>query len=240
LDRELLDAFDASAQRRIAFVLAADRGEWDHAVPVEHPAYATYLKMLAQRMDIGIHPSYMSSQAEYLTAGERDRLRAAVNSRITLSRQHFLRFSMPKTFRDALTLGFTEEHSMGCHDRLGFRAGTCTPYAWYDLEREQATDLIIHPFAVMDNTLREKLKLDPEEAVKASRSIIESVKRVRGTFTGLWHESFLSSSQTNSATAPRNRQAGLGCTAAALREQALVRAKLGARPREPRLGGLGG
>jgi len=88
---------------------------------------------------------------------------------------------------------------MGCHDRLGFRAGTCTPYAWYDLERERATALIIHPFAVMDNTLREKLKLDPDAAVEAARAIIDSVKRVRGTFTGLWHESFLSSSASNRA-----------------------------------------
>ena len=199
LDREVLDAFEASAKRRIAFILAAERGEWDHAVPVEHPGYTAYLRSLTEHLEIGIHPSYRTSVSAHLTANERDRLRDAVSMPILLSRQHFLRFATPGTFRTAIESGFTEEHSMGCHDRLGFRAGTCTPYAWYDLEHERATALIIHPFAVMDNTLREKLKLDPDAAVEAARAIIDSVKRVRGTFTGLWHESFLSSSASNRA-----------------------------------------
>jgi hypothetical protein len=86
---------------------------------------------------------------------------------------------------------------MGCHDRLGFRAGTCSPYRWYDLDREQATDLVIHPFAVMDNTLRNKLRLTPDEAVRAACAIVDSVKIVGGTFSGLWHESFLASRGPN-------------------------------------------
>lgn len=198
-ENEVFEAFESSSLRRIAFILAADRGEWDHAVPVEDPDYATYLKSLAARMEIGIHPSYRTSESIRLTATERDRLQDALRIPIRCSRQHFLRLATPATFRSAIELGFTEEHSMGCHDRLGFRAGTCTPYAWYDLEREEATALIIHPFAVMDNTLREKLKLAPEQAIEACAPIIEAVRRVRGTFTGLWHESFLSSSPPHRA-----------------------------------------
>ncbi|MBK6342368.1 MAG: polysaccharide deacetylase family protein [Flavobacteriales bacterium] len=191
LDAELLHAIEASSTRLIAFVLAADRGPLDHAVPVEHPRYAAYLQSLAARIEIGLHPSYRSSLSEGLTAHEQARLSTAVGKPIRSSRQHFLRFTTPGTFRTAIALGFQEEHSMGCHDRLGFRAGTCTPYPWYDLEHEQSTELMIHPFAVMDNTLSEKLRLSPDEAVREASLIIETVKRVRGTFTGLWHESFL-------------------------------------------------
>lgn len=126
-----------------------------------------------------------------MTQRECSRLSAILAREVRLGRQHFLRYTMPSTFRTAIQAGLTEEHSMGLHDRLGFRAGTCTPYDWFDLERDATTGLIIHPFAVMDNTLRNKLRLEPEQAVAEARVIVESVKRVNGTFTGLWHESFL-------------------------------------------------
>lgn len=191
LDDQVLDTLRSNAERSIAFVLAADRGTWDHAVAVDHPAYAIELRRLAGRMEIGVHPSYRSSATEGLTELERDRLSRVIAGDVSLSRQHFLRFLMPRTFRTAIALGMKEEHSMGCHDQLGFRAGTCTPYTWYDLERDAPTSLTIHPFCVMDNTLRVKLRLDPAQAVKEVRPIIDSVRKVRGTFTGLWHESFL-------------------------------------------------
>ncbi|MBK7944195.1 MAG: polysaccharide deacetylase family protein [Flavobacteriales bacterium] len=194
LDEALLTCFSEAAQRSIAFILAAQRGPWDHAVPVSDARYARYLRELAQRMEVGLHPSYYSSTAPDMMRVERDRLFDAIAQPITLSRQHFLRTRIPSTFREAVALGMREEHSMGCHDQIGFRAGTCTPYAWYDLEQEAETSLMIHPFAVMDNTLREKMKLSPDEAVARATEVIAAIKKVDGQFIGLWHESYLASS----------------------------------------------
>lgn len=62
LDDEVLDAFGSSAARSIAFILASDRGKWDHAVPVEDHAYAAYLRSLATRMEIGLHHPTRAAQ----------------------------------------------------------------------------------------------------------------------------------------------------------------------------------
>jgi hypothetical protein len=194
LDEEVLGVMRSSAQRRIAFILAADRGPMDHAVPVEHPRYARYLGALRRDFEIGLHPSYRTSAETGRMGREQVRLAAAIGSPVRLTRQHFLRAALPGTFREAIALGMREEHSMGCHDALGFRAGTCTPHHWYDLGREQATELLIHPFAVMDNTLREKLRLTPEQALQDASAVIAAARKVNGAFTGLWHESFLASS----------------------------------------------
>ena len=199
IDDELKARFRSGSDEVKFFVLAAARGTWDHAVPVGHPAYAKALRDLTSWAIVGLHPSYFSSEREGLTARERNALQHVIGKDITATRQHFLRLRVPDTLRELETLGIKEEHSFGVHDRLGFRCGTCTPYRWYDLQQERSTELMIHPFTVMDNTLRDKLGLSPEEAVQRVRSMIAAVKRVNGTFTGLWHESFLARTGKHSA-----------------------------------------
>lgn len=199
IDDDVFARFRDAADRIIFFVLVAPRGEWDHAVPVDHPAYAPVLNALAKRAEVGLHPSYFSSDKPGTSAVERDRLQAIIGNDVTKTRQHFLKLRIPETLRELERIGIKEEHSLGIHDRLGFRSGTCTPYHWYDLEQERSTSLMIHPFTVMDNTLRDKLRLDPRTAVDEVRPLIDAVKRVRGTFTGLWHESFLASTGPNIA-----------------------------------------
>lgn len=191
---ELKEPLSQSADRVLFFVLAATRGPMDHAVPVEHPLYTQRLRALATWAEVGLHPSYESSMRQGLTALESLRLEAALGRPVRVTRQHFLRMRLPDTYRELERLGIVEEHSMGFHEQLGFRAGTCTPYRWYDALEERTTALVVHPFAVMDNTLRHKLKLDPDHAVEQVAGLIEHIRSVNGTFTGLWHESFLSRS----------------------------------------------
>jgi hypothetical protein len=191
---ELQEPLSQGASRVLFFVLAAPRGDMDHAVPVEHPLYAQRLRALTSWAEVGLHPSYASSAQQGLTALESLRLEAVLGRPVRLTRQHFLRMRLPETYRELERLGIAEEHSMGFHEHLGFRAGTCTPYRWYDVMEERTTALMVHPFSVMDNTLRHKLKLDPEQALQQVAELVQHIRAVDGTFTGLWHESFLSRS----------------------------------------------
>lgn len=191
IDEELRQRFREAGDNILFFVLAAPRSAWDHAVPVDHPRYAPVLRSLTQWAEVGLHPSYFSSDRAGTTAKELAALQAVIGTDITRTRQHFLKLRVPGTFRELEDLGIAEDHSLGIHDRPGFRSGTCTPYRWYDLERERSAGLMVHPFTVMDNTLRDKMRLDPRAALDAVRPLIGAVKRVNGTFTGLWHESFL-------------------------------------------------
>jgi len=191
---ELQEPLSQGASRVLFFALAAPRGDMDHAVPVEHPLYAQRLRALTSWAEVGLHPSYASSAQQGLTALESLRLEAVLGRPVRLTRQHFLRMRLPETYRELERLGIAEEHSMGFHEYLGFRAGTCTPYRWYDVMEERTTALIVHPFSVMDNTLRHKLKLDPEQALQQVAGLVQHIRAVDGTFTGLWHESFLSRS----------------------------------------------
>jgi hypothetical protein len=180
------------ADRRIVFWLIADRGKHDHAVPASFPLLAQRIKETAQWAETGIHPSYDSLTGPTLIEEQRRQLSAFAGAPVNLSRQHFLRIHKGAPYPDLERMGFREDHSMGLHDELGFRAGTCTPYKWYDLKNDRTTDLEVWPHTVMDNTLRNKLKLTPAEGVPAAKLMVDKVRAVQGTFIGLWHESFLS------------------------------------------------
>lgn len=180
------------ADRRLIFWLTAPRGKHDHAVPTSFPLLLERMKECAAWAEIGIHPSYDSSARPELIAHQRTELAKASGVAVDISRQHFLRVGKYELYAELLRLGVLEDHSMGLHDELGFRAGTCTPFKWYDLRNEAATELDIWPHTVMDNTLHRKLKLSPAEGAVAAKRMVDKVRAVQGTFIGLWHESYLS------------------------------------------------
>jgi hypothetical protein len=81
---------------------------------------------------------------------------------------------------------------MGFAGDLGFRAGTCTPYPFYDLDEELECKLKIYPFQIMESTLKYYLKTSPKEATEEIKPIIEEVKAVKGQLVTLWHNESLS------------------------------------------------
>jgi hypothetical protein len=177
----------------ILFMLLRGDGAHDHSVPPQRwPASvrARFAAFTAART--GLHPAYHATDVHAQWAEEARVLRAIIPTPVTASRHHYLRWAPPQSLRTAQELGFTEEHSLGFADRAGFRASTCTPFPWYDLEQERATDLMIHPFAVMDSALIERVGLEPDDVVRTMQVYSDRVRDVGGTFISVWHDRYLS------------------------------------------------
>ncbi len=171
----------------IYFVLFADYGAFDKNLPVNHPGFIELLRRLADEALLGLHPSYQSATDASRLEHELTAFQAALNMEITRSRQHFLRLSMPQTYRNLIQVGIQEDYSMGFADQPGFRAGVCTPFPFYDLELDTSTDLMVYPITFMDGTLKDYLKLDPEQAAGLVRPLMDQVKKYRGVLISLWH-----------------------------------------------------
>lgn len=186
---------DGYVDRMIAFVLTRGEGRFDHAARIDHPVFVHLLKRLNDVAEIGLHPSYETSRNEKIIARERDQLGKVTGRSINATRQHFLRWRMPDTFRALIANGFTEDHSIGFSDRIGFRAGTCTPFPWYDLERDEETSLMLHPFAVMDSALANHTGAGLQQALGDMKRVSDTVREVKGSFISVWHDRFLSGHQ---------------------------------------------
>jgi len=184
---------DQVDQARLFLLLRGD-GPHDHAVPVERwPAllHQRFNDLARERIDIGLHPSYTTSVEPERMEQEVDTFTRHFGP-LRATRQHYLRWRLPDTLRKVEALGIPEEHSLGFADRTGFRAATCTPFPWYDLERELETRLVLCPFHVMDSALVERMGCGPDEAVRRMNAVSDAVRAVNGTFVSVWHDRYLS------------------------------------------------
>ena len=179
----------------IYFFLMGNQHQFDAAPNLN--AYQSAYKLLIQSIEkyakVGIHPSYLSNDSAQILQEEITKLASAISDKdITLSRQHYLKLSLPETYKILLNTGIQADYTMGYATQLGFRASTCTPFYWYDLQNENITNLKIYPFAVMDQTLKKYLQLNPDEAIVSIKALINELKKVNGTFISLWHNETLS------------------------------------------------
>jgi hypothetical protein len=141
---------------------------------------------------MGIHPSYYTVENPDLLKTEIENLEKVLNVDIHRSRQHFLRLVLPDTYQNLIENDIEDDFTMGYAALPGFRAGICDTYNFYNLDLETETKLRIHPFAVMDGTLNDYLKLSPDGAIKKIEQLMNEVKKVNGTFISLWHNEALS------------------------------------------------
>ncbi|GGF62449.1 polysaccharide deacetylase family protein [Wenyingzhuangia marina] len=174
------------------FFLLGDYAEFDKNIHPSKKGLKKLILKLSKQHKIGIHPSYQSNQKLEKVAKEIKRLEKILDDEVTLSRQHFLKMSFPLTYENLINNGIKVDYTMGFASQVGFRAGVCNVFPFYNLEKEEQRPLWIVPFQVMDGTLNQYLKLSPKEGIQEIKSLIEEVNNVNGLFVSLWHNSSLS------------------------------------------------
>lgn len=155
------------------------------------------LRPLLQRVHerghgIGFHPSYHAYDDRGLWGKEWRRLSGISPQPITVGREHYLRFAAPDTWQIWEDHGMEWDSTLGYADREGFRCGTCYDYPVFNFETRRILKLRELPLTAMDGTLVRYRKLSPEETASSLRRLQSQVKRYRGTFMLLWHNSNLS------------------------------------------------
>lgn len=178
--------------KSVYFFLLGDYGINDKNLPVESKKFQSLIKMLGDYAQIGIHPSYGSNKSKEQLKKEVERLTKVVHREVTKSRQHFLKLTLPETYRNLIDLDITDDYTMGFASQIGFRAGICSAFNFYDLDMELETNLKIHPFAVMEGTLKYYMNVHREDALQKIKPLIDEVKAVNGDFISLWHNDTLS------------------------------------------------
>lgn len=174
------------------FILCGDYDVNDKNISLRNTNFQNLIKRLGDYANVGIHPSFSSFLNKEKIGKEIQALSKVLNREVNISRQHFLRLSLPLSYQILIDLDITDDYSMGYASQAGFRAAISDTFRFYDLEHDIVTKLNIHPFTVMDGTLRDYLKLNNEASQAKIISLINEVKAVNGTFILLFHNETLS------------------------------------------------
>ena len=184
--------------KTIIFFLLANYGRFDRNVSSKSIKYQSIIKYLKSFLDVGIHASFSSNWNFKNLNLEINRLSNIVKEKITKNRQHYLVLNLPYSYQNLIANNIDKDYSMGFPDEPGFRAGTSHSFNFFNLQDNTSTNLLVHPFCVMDVTLMNYLKLKPEKAFSLIKLLIDEVKNVNGCFISIWHnESFQDSMQFN-------------------------------------------
>jgi hypothetical protein len=173
------------------FILFANYGRNDNNVTVTSKNFQQLVRQLDRHGRVGLHPSLSSNKHKSRLAKEYQGLSRVIGRNVTISRQHFLKFSMPRTYRNLQRLGITDDYSMGYASCPGFRAGIAIPFPFFDLLANESTGLVIHPFTIMDVTLKHYLRLTRADSLEKIGHLVQTVKSVHGEFVSLWHNESL-------------------------------------------------
>ncbi|HZF99791.1 MAG TPA: polysaccharide deacetylase family protein [Chitinophagales bacterium] len=175
----------------IYFFHVGDHGAVDKSTPWTSPRVQALIKQISSKYLHGLHPSYASNEKYGTLEMEMDRLNSITGKATVRSRQHYLAMKFPETYRRLNEIGIQEDYTMGYQNLLGFRAGICSPFNFYDIERDEQTALRVFPFAAMDSTLHHQMGLKAEAALEEVKTIADEVRRVQGLFVFVAHNNLI-------------------------------------------------
>ena len=200
--RDPFDSFDFQLDlqkefklKPIYFILCGDYDTYDKNISIRKEAFRNLIKHLGDYADVGIHPSFSSYLDIQKMRTEIERLSDVLHRPVTKSRQHFLRMNLPRSYQKLIELDISDDYTMGFASQAGFRAGIADTFRFYDLENDMVTNLRVHPFALMDGTMRDYLKIDVEASFALAKQLVDEVKAVGGTFIYLTHNETLGGEQ---------------------------------------------
>jgi hypothetical protein len=175
----LLKTAKGSKNRLSVFFMLGEALSFDQSFNTHREQFKLLVKYVADYAKVGLIFSYEALRDYELLKNEKKRMEDITNRSLINSMNARLLVNLPEFYRNLVELEIKEDFTMYYEDAAGFRAGTCTPFLFYDLDYEIKTPLIIHSIGVCTSAIKNKYVSDIEKKLKTLHS---RVIAVNGTF----------------------------------------------------------
>ena len=177
---ELVDIHKKFPIKTMFFFQFAKHSAHDKNVSTNNNRFRNLIKSVADYSVVSLSTSFVSTLDKNVLREEKKQLGNLINRPINYARLRYNKVNVPATYRNLVETEFTDDFSMGYTHEIGFRAGTCTPFYFYDINTEVRQPIKIHPFAMHDYALV-NYKTKDEVFEKMDR-VYRLVKQVKGDF----------------------------------------------------------
>lgn len=167
------------------FFLVGGYSTYDKGTNANNKEFKSLIKHVADYCHVGLKASYFAIENSVVLKKEKQQMESIINASLVASRQSYSKLNFPESYRNLVELEIKEDYTMGYVNQVGFRAGSCTPFLFYDLDYETQTPLKINSYHIMDYALlKQKSLLDKK---KVLNEIITEIKQVNGEFISVFH-----------------------------------------------------
>lgn len=190
---ELIDLQKELGIKSNFFFQFAEYSKYDKNVSTNNNTFRSLIKYVADYAPVSLAASFSSFGNDEILKKEKNGLEEVINRPVNHCKMRYNRVDIPKSYRNLVAAEFTDDFTMGYTHELGFRAGTCTPFQFYDIPLEVKQPIKIHPFAIHDYALL-KCKHE-EEILKRVRLLAQEVKQVNGTLITMFSNELLGNTE---------------------------------------------
>ncbi|CAM3522902.1 polysaccharide deacetylase family protein [Zobellia roscoffensis] len=185
----LIDLHRKFKTKSVFFFQFADYSTYDKNVSPNNNKFRYLIKSIADYSKVALAASYSSFNDNELLKKEKKKLTGVINRPINSSRLRYNRVDLPHTYRNLVDAEFVDDYTMGYTHEVGFRASTCTPFYFYDINLEVQQPIRIHSFAFHDYTFVSAVN---EDVVMGQvLAIAEAIKAVNGEFVSVFSNELL-------------------------------------------------
>ncbi|PVW13341.1 polysaccharide deacetylase family protein [Marixanthomonas spongiae] len=162
------------------FFLLGEAATFKESINTHRQKFKLLIKYVNDYKEVGLLFSMGSLGAYAMLKKEKEQLEEITNRTLLSSMGSHYLVNLPDFYRNLVELEIKKDFTMVYKDLIGFRAGTCTPFLFYDLDYEIKTPLIVHPLAGTTLGFADKSDMEINKTLEA---MLTSVKKVNGTFS---------------------------------------------------------
>ncbi len=176
------------------FVLLSDKKPHNRFLQKGNPFRKKLFQTLLSNTQIppALHASYECNECPDLYTKESEEFNFLSGYSPAMIRHHFLRFNIIKTPVHLINHKFTASFDMGFASSHGFRAGTWSPFLYFNFHKNKPENFWLFPFCAMDGNYFIYENHAADAAWEKLKNLLNNIKKENGTACIVFHERTLS------------------------------------------------
>lgn len=169
---------------RLVFMFQlSDYNSFDKNINYNRQNYRSIIKYVADYSQVGLRLGYFAVQEAGILKKEKKRFENIIHGPLQNVINPKYNLLLPLHYSYLNELEVPNDYSMGFPESIGFRAGTCTSFLFYDINMEVTTPLTVHPYVFHTQLCHTGEPGDIENILDA---LLKEVKKVDGTFRAVF------------------------------------------------------
>lgn len=177
-----------------SFFLMGEHPNFGQGFNTSRNYFIALLKFMSDYREVGLLFSKNALYSEATLKDEIERMEEFILRSVRSTTNFDFTVALPDPYRNLVEQEIARDFSMVYEDQVGFRASTCSPFLFYDLDFEIKTPLLIHPIAFATSAFNQRYESDSLERIQ---EMLTLVSQLNGTFSVFFDNSDFTDTKSN-------------------------------------------